>query len=124
LREQKFSPFFPTWSLGHGHQQQKERTTMKEELEPVGINTYLIDRMTFDERKYVTIDFLNKLDDYFSFCKEFDKSKRTPMIRFDKPVDGWGVQRYKDAVNTVRYVFVSPNIIVRHFTMIEGDSLE
>lgn len=96
----------------------------KAELEPVGLNTYVIDRLAFDERKYFTIDFLNRLSEYFSFVQDFDRSRISPMMKFDKPVDGWGVQRYKDAVNTVRYVIVTPNILVRHFTMIEGDSLE
>lgn len=97
---------------------------MKEEIEPVGFNTYVIDRLAFDERKYFTINFLNRLDEYFAFVYEFDSSRLSPMMRFDKPVDGWEFQKYKDTVNTVRYVIVTPNILVRHFTMIEGDSLE
>lgn len=94
------------------------------ELEPVGINTYLIDRMSFDEKKFVTIDFLNRLDDYFDFVKEFENARLSPMIRFDKPADGWGFQKYKDTVFTVRYVLCAPNIMIRHFTIIESDCLE
>jgi len=97
---------------------------MKTELEPVGINTYNIDRLAFDERKYFTIDFFtDNLSEYFSFVTDFDRSRISPMMRFDQPVDGWG-NKYKESVQTVRYVFVTPNILVRHFTVIEGDDLE
>jgi len=108
--------------IGHG-QQQKELTTMRK--------SYKIDRMRFDERRYVTIDFLNRLDEFNDFIKEYEMSDsgkyHTPIIEFEKPLDGWGHKRYKDSVKRVLYCFVTSDVLVRCFEddyKMEGESLE
>lgn len=87
--------------------------------------TYTIDKMRFDERRYVVVDFINRLDDFNEFVKEFEMSNtdryHSPILRFEKPVDGWGFQRYTDVVKSVLYCFVSDTVVIRHYETEDED---
>jgi len=79
-----------------------------------GIERFRISQIMFNERDYFQVKFLDDFENFVKFVKEHNFNRLSPIMDLGRPNDRFGMERYKECVTNVSYVFITPNILAIH----------